>query len=363
MFKLFLLVVCTIIFIGCNNTTSESSEDNVSVSSSSLDSISSSSSVSSSISFDESNDSLTIQGIILNELLETPIRIIDNESDLNTLYSDLNIEKNENITPDFTTDRVIYLQRYGLSIGWKDGKTIEQPLRTSINIETNSVRISSIIEMKHGLSAKIILLKDVNEKSFFFTQEVLSHVNDSYEAYKEDVLYNRELNITKLIGVYPDNAKNTVGALSQDFEDSDRLDLYFSDLGMNEDISLIDFENNIIISSGSMTDNSQITYKDAKLEEFFVKKTVIDGLNSNQPLELTTDVLVFKIEGVKNDCEEFNSTKDDNILLFSLPKDKATSTQADIYSRRLISVKSCTGYMTTPPIEEVKWYEYVYVEL
>jgi len=132
---------------------------------------------------------------------------------------------------------------------------------------------------------------------------------------------------------------------------------------MNEDISLIDFENNIIISSGSMTDNSQITYKDAKLEEFFVKKTVIDGLNFNQPLELTTDVLVFKIEGVKNDCEEFNSTKDDNILLFLLPKNKATSTQEKVYSRKFISVKSCTGYMITPPIEEVKWYEYVYVEL
>jgi len=93
MFKLFLLVVGIISFIGCNNTTGKSLESNVSVSSSSMDSISSSSSVSSSISFDESNDSLTVQGIILNELLETPIQIIDNESDLNTLYSDLNIEK------------------------------------------------------------------------------------------------------------------------------------------------------------------------------------------------------------------------------------------------------------------------------
>ena len=104
MLKLFILGISFIILVGCNNSTSEPLQHDINKASSSSSLNSSSGSFNSSndgsivlsSSVEEVNSSLLIEGLILDKFLDTPIRIIDNASDLNVLYSDLNIQKNEN---------------------------------------------------------------------------------------------------------------------------------------------------------------------------------------------------------------------------------------------------------------------------
>jgi len=307
----------------------------------------------------------TYQEIILDDFLDTPIRILDNEEDLNLLYTDLNISKNSDIEPDFTTDRVIYIQRKGSIVEWNNEEIEYKAVEVNVKEEELGIRVLTRITSVQKKSARIIVIKNVAKEKFFFTQSQLL-IEDDLTCYSDqNKLYNRDLNITTSIGSYPISLEHFISADRSSFPDEDILSDYFLEYNTSLPTQEIDFETKYIFTPGSFTDNSQIHYDNASLKEVYVKnsKECSGSATSDWiPDKFQIDVMAFEINGTRSDCVEYNTSVEKNISLYSLSKEIATTNIYGIYNSIELSVKSCTGYTSTPPMEEVKWNEVLYVE-
>jgi len=363
-FKLigFIVIVLTV-FIGCNSS-SDISSSSINSTSSSENSISSSSSSNSSTSSSLGEITLgTTQGILLNEFIDTPIQIIDNEEDLNQLYSDLNVTRDEDINPDFTTDSVVYLQRDGV-IGANDGVAyIQTAALISMSLEGDGIRLASTINNTANKSARIVILKNAINTSIFFTQVYKYQIDDSSCFSDQSKLYVRDLNITNILGNYPIIEESFFGSDMRTFIDKSFFEDYLNQNKIEIPLLDINYSSEVIFTAGSLNDNSQIHYSNAVLKEIYVKNAQMCQVTPGKEIVITQkDLLVFEINGIRSDCTEFNTIIDKNITMYSISKNLTTDEFGNLYMHRIESIKSCTGYVTTPEIEDVKWYEEFYYE-
>jgi len=337
----FLLLVILLSISGCkkpdNSASNNSSSIHVSSTSTSM-SLSSSSAptVVGEVSISASED------IVLTKMLDTPIRIIDNSSDLNQLYNELNISTLETITPDFSKDKVVYIQRKNL-------------VDINLSTEEDGVRLdSSTLEPLYEepiSKAKIIVLQNIYNQLIYFTKSTANHrkcglaLEFKIDAIVKEVL---DLNRSSVLGIY------TIDTNESYFSQTSLGDIItsFEHYGVSENVPEVDFVNTQVISAGFYLDTSSVKYQKPILQNIYTTDT--HWCNISGPA--TNYNFVFTVNAVRSDCAEFDSMNSEkNVTFYKIEEINTVFERAQTIQG--LHVKSCKGYVTTPPIEDVKWYQ------
>jgi len=318
------------IFLGCNSSDNESK------------------------AFDSSNSNsssalnpeiVVLEEIELNTFLDTPIQIIDNQESLNQLYVDLNLTQDNSVEINFENSKVIYIQR-------SDIFNVElNEIDSSLYIDTTAVELFNHPYL--FLRAQIVFVKNIFEKELFFSKTTKIH-KECYSTRVADSPSIKEINssILSFVGIYKSDSIKNYNA--QVLPEVLSLEENYINLGIAENAPTIDLYTNFVFSSGFLVDTKEVSYKSATLEKVFLTNT--SYCQSPAPSFNPTNTNVeFAIEGVRSDCLE-HKQDDTNVSLYSIAY---SSMKEHSFPQAILnlSVRSCTGYTTSPFPTEMLWYQ------
>jgi len=335
-------LVLSMLIIGCNNSNENTSKDITS--SSSEENLENT-----NIASQEEIILGAVETFMIKELLETPIRIIDNIEDLNQLYSDLN-RTTDVITTDFISDKVVYIQR-------------DTNIGIELIKEENGIRINSTgveyYNNENYLYGAIIVIKNIYNTRLYFTKTSTKHrICDAAYTFNLENNVTKKIDINKSVLFGQFNVNSDTSLFSQTFFEGATVSLEdaFERYGINDVLPELNASANQIVSSGFYINNATTKYNNAILQQIFKTETYTCVLG---PLDAATYVntnVVFDIDAVRSDCAEFDtSINEKKVSFYSIPG--SLDDRQFAQNIQILHVKSCTGYLSTPKINEVLWYQ------
>jgi len=202
--------------------------------------------------------------------------------------------------------------------------------------------------------AKIIVLQNIYNQLIYFTKSTTTHrrcgivFETNINAKIKEIL---DLNRSSVLGTYTIDTNESY--FSQTIiEYYINLDAIFEEYSISENVPEVDLSSTQIVSSGFYLDTSDIKYKSPILQNIHTTSTHACNISASG----TNYNFVFRVDAVRSDCSEFNSINNDkNVTFYKI--ENLISVFERSQSIQGLHVKSCKGYVTTPPIEDVKWYQ------
>lgn len=288
------------------------------------------------------------QDVNLSAALNTPVRIISDQNGLTQLYTDLGIEKDPVIAPDFSNDAVVYLQRTGHSGFDANVSQSEEGIRV-----TSSITQEIGDEYRKKIMGKILLLSRGAGVPIAFTKQTHLYESCQSGAGRGGELGAFDLNQSISIGTYSANAtENYLAEAMYDQNETERIAAVY---GVEDSMPQIDFSKVSVAASGVVVGTDSRSAGIPYLE----KIVDINTGGCDIGIERNFAEFTFAFNLVRSDCPEF-SQNIPKVLFVGIDNNILDASQSGFPHRLLtaqnISVKSCTYYSATPSSEKMGWF-------
>lgn len=301
------------------------------------------------VSYDDVNITQQ-QAIKLTTPLDTPVRIVKTQQELDALYSEIRSDSEadfETLDVNFSDSVVVYMQQL----------MKEAPWSISLHAEKNGVRLTTLVQLdaqyryKPPVKGLIAVVGNGNDVPLFFTKSVYLYQYNRGDTYSYSM---QELNRNFEADLIADALPKTQNDFpSQLFYFTNRAE-YNDFVSENLDIGTvpsIDWQYTYVISSGVLQSNASVSFSTPLLQLWREKSHDPNFVPDNG--ESFMPIWNFIVNGYRSECAEF-STEASRILLYSIPAQRFDYWYP---SYQTISAKSCTGYTQTPQNGVMDWFD------
>lgn len=292
----------------------------------------------------------------LSSMLDMPLQIIHTQNALDVLVDDMAQHQEDNTTSykhfsvDFSTDIVVYLQRYT-----NDGIHI-----VTLEPQSEGIRVSSSVsqdvegEPLNSLRGTLLVLKNGKNVPLFFTKKTqIRRSCESGIAYLVGSATPADISSASLLYKAKSNESNSTA--SDILVNEDELNQFSQTYFDGAQLLAVDWEQSNVISSGVFYADETTSYTTPKLTDAWYRKGVYCDFDSVPRPEAV--IWNFSINGYRSDCSEYRS-QEPMLSLYEVPKDMNITAQTEpVLTMQSLSVKSCTGFTDTPRNGQMDWFD------
>ncbi|RLA71890.1 MAG: hypothetical protein DRG24_04365, partial [Epsilonproteobacteria bacterium] len=253
---------------------------------------------------------------------------------------------------DFSTDIVVYLQRY----------TNDENHNVTLESQREEIRVSSSVlqhvkgvgEPFHVLIGTLLVLKNGKNIPLLFTKATnIRRTCESSIAYLVDSAAPVDISAASLLHQAKSDESNSTA--SNTLISEDELNQFFQMHFDGTQLPAVDWEQSNVISSGVFYADETTSYSTPELTDAWYRKGVHCDFDAIPRPE--TVIWNFSINGFRSDCIAYNP-QETMLSLYEVPRDMNITAEIEpTITMQSLSVKSCTGFIDTPQSGEMDWFD------